>query len=562
MADKTQKQIAQKYKDNLTYYKHGHYLRRWRFWLCFVAVVGGLIWAVGFRQLGGSPEFFNTGPISKNHIRFAHDCAACHEGATTDLFSMLPVEQAKEFMHRKTPLVDNLKAAGEHAWAKAGEAARNIKDTSLEKLAASAWDELAKLNLDNIDNACLKCHDGMSLHQPGVKAVMFREAAREIAVVQAGACSVCHKEHVGSAVMKLPTSETCVSCHSDEKRLHDSLKRLPYDGKFASNHSQNRQLGDLVQWLPATQVNAKPAVIRDFTDGHPAFLYEAKGAQDTAAIKFNHARHFAKDIPQFQNHQLTCADCHQIDADGVGMQHISYDKNCAACHSLGIDPKLPGFNLPHREPQHVRDFLGNLYDQWGSWAQQNVKGLDAASRGAFVQERAADLLQRWPRSLDESVKKAFFIGEPAVTGNDTGQTCPPCAKCHEVKDDKPIPVIAPTRMPDQWLTRGPFKHAAHTHMVCADCHSAAEKSLHTSDILLPSQKICAECHRPRDYSHIVMDPTDKIAPTFGKSNPEAATKQRREGGVFADCLDCHKYHVPAAEVELAKSLAQPKTAAK
>lgn len=562
MPDRTQKQIAAKYKDNLTYYKQGGAMRRVRFWLSVLAVIGGLAWAIGFQHFGGSPEFFNTGPISQNHARFKHDCTVCHEGATTDLFTMLPGSKTKSASaHGSMPLTDSMKSAGHRLWEKVGTATDSLVDASSAKLEEAAHDILSKMNLGNIDNACLKCHDGMSLHQPGVNAVLFRETTRDLSVVKAEACSTCHKEHVGEARMKLPTSETCVDCHSDTHKLKASLKRAPYNGSQISvSESQNRKMGDLIQWLPATEANKPAAVIHSFTEGHPAFLYESRGAMDKAAIKFNHARHFASDIPDFQGHKLSCADCHQPDANGVGMQRISFAKNCQSCHSLGIDPKLPGFDLPHREPEHVRAFLGNLNDKWNQWAEHNIKGLDAASRAAFVQERAGELLQRWPRSLDESVKKAFFIGDPPATGNDTGQTLPACAKCHEVEKTMPVPSIKPTLMPDQWLSRGPFKHASHTHMSCADCHGAAEKSRDTADILMPSQKLCAECHRERDYTQVQFDPTVKIAPTFGKSSPEAAAKQRKEGGVFADCLSCHKYHVPAAEMEIAKSLAKPDAA--
>lgn len=317
MPDNTQKQIAAKYKDNLTYYKQGHYLRRWRFWLSVLAVLGGLVWAIGYQQFGGSPEFFNPGPISQNHQRFAQDCGVCHEGATTDLFAMLPTDKSNmNIFHGKTSLLEGIKSTGNRLWENTG-VADAVNNQSLDKLKEAAHSALSRLDLDNIDHACLKCHEGMSLHQPGVKAVMLRETTRELSVVQADACSSCHQEHIGATRMKLPTSETCVSCHSDEQKLKASLKRIPYDGKLASIHSQNRQLGDLIQWLPATEVGAKPAVIRGFTDGHPAFLYEAKDSKDTAAIKFNHARHFASDIPKFQGRDMTCTDCHQPDAAGT-----------------------------------------------------------------------------------------------------------------------------------------------------------------------------------------------------------------------------------------------------
>ncbi len=550
MEEPTQKQIASKYKENLTYYKSGHYLRRWRAWLTLIAFVGGIAWAVGFHFFGGKPQFFNTGPISLNHARFADRCEVCHTGATTDVLAMLPIAQTKAaLIERKTPIVQSLKDAGSRALSSAKD---NLADP--QKLAAVAHAALDTLNLDNIDHACIECHTGMSLHQPGTKAVLARESLKELSIVAAAGCSTCHKEHVGLVRMKLPTAETCVDCHGDVKKLADALRRAPYDGKLSAVHSQNRRLGDVVQWLSAATVGAKPAVIRSFSDGHPAFLYESKTAKDQAALKFNHARHFAADIPKVAGQKLDCRNCHVVDADGVGMQRITYAQNCQTCHTLGADPDLPGFNVPHHDPQKVRDFLSSLNTQWTDYARTRFQLTDATTLNAFIQQRGQKFTQHWPQSLEEVQKRVFFTGDPPLEKARNGQFLPACAKCHTVTDAAPVPKIAATNLPDAWLTRGPYKHSAHLDMACRDCHSKAEASKDTADILLPSQKLCAECHRPRDYAKVPDNPTKRIAPTFGEYSAEAARKQRAEGGVFDTCLGCHKYHVSAAEMEIARSL--------
>ncbi len=552
MPEPTQKQIASKYKENLTYYQHKHPFRRLRSWLTLVAFVGGLVWAFGFSKLGGKPEFFNTGPISQNHDYFKNDCAACHLGASTDMLSILPVAGAKEVIHGgKAPLIESLKSAGSRAMASAKE---NLSDP--QKLAAVAHAALNKMDIDKIDQACLKCHDGMALHQPGTKAVMFRESQKELSVVAADACSVCHREHVGSGRMVLPTAQTCVECHADEQKLAASLKRAKYDGSLAAAHSQNVYIGDFAQWIPAAAAGRKPQVVRAFADGHPAFLYEGAGGVDNSQIKFNHARHFAADIPDVNGKKLDCRSCHEPDGDGVGMQRISYDKHCQKCHSLGADPDLPGFTIPHHDPVKVRDFLASLYTKWTDYAGKNFNVTDADTLKAFLDKRGEAFKQRWGSSMEDVQRKVFFVGDPPVEKARSGQFLPACAKCHTVSDEKPVPKIARTNIPDGWLTRGPYKHAAHLHMDCKACHGAAEKSKETTDILLPSQKLCAECHRPRDYTKVPKDPTERIAPTFGQFTAEAAQRQRFEGGVFDSCLGCHKYHVPAAEMEIAKSLAK------
>ena len=552
MPEPTQKQIAAKYRDDLTYYKKTHPFRRIRFWLSVLFFFGGLVWAVGFHRLGGKAEFFNTGPISENHAPFANDCAACHTGASTDMLSILPVEKTKAAFGRGTPILEVLKSAGSKAMASAKE---NVSEPG--KLAAAASDALNKVNLDRIDRACLQCHDGMSLHQPGTKAVMFRESQKELSLVGAEACSSCHHEHVGTARMKLPTDKTCIDCHGNEQKMTASLQRAKFDGKWAAAHSQNARIGDVVQWLPAATVGEKPKVISAFAQGHPAFLYETPGAKDRAQLKFNHARHFADDItPLNAGRKLECRQCHVPDGDGIGMQRISYDQHCQKCHSLGADPDLPGFNIPHHDPQKVRDFLASLYLQWSDYAAKRFNITDAATLKAFLDQRGEKFKQHWPTSIEEVQKRVFFTGDPPMEKATRGQFLPACIKCHTVTDAKPVPVVERTNLPDGWLTRGPYKHAAHLHMDCKDCHGAAEKSQDTADILLPSQKLCAECHRSRDYAVVEKTPSKRIAPTFGDYSPEAAKKQRKEGGVFDSCLGCHKYHVPAAEIEIARSLAK------
>ena len=65
MADqpRTQKQIAQKYKDNLDYYRHGHFLRRLKLALFLLAVFGSIGAVFGFQRvyLGRWTEAGETG---------------------------------------------------------------------------------------------------------------------------------------------------------------------------------------------------------------------------------------------------------------------------------------------------------------------------------------------------------------------------------------------------------------------------------------------------------------------------------------------------------------------
>jgi predicted CXXCH cytochrome family protein len=60
------------------------------------------------------------------------------------------------------------------------------------------------------------------------------------------------------------------------------------------------------------------------------------------------------------------------------------------------------------------------------------------------------------------------------------------------------------------MPHGQFNHASHTQVSCTTCHAAAKSRL-TSDIIMPTQQSCVECHGPK-------------------------------GGVNFSCTECHKYH--------------------
>ena|SRR5947209_2773419 len=80
---RTQKQIADRYKANLGYYRKKHPWRRARFWTSFLALAAGVAAIVAF-EMRGRETFFNPGPISSSHARFADDCKQCHQTASSD----------------------------------------------------------------------------------------------------------------------------------------------------------------------------------------------------------------------------------------------------------------------------------------------------------------------------------------------------------------------------------------------------------------------------------------------------------------------------------------------
>jgi hypothetical protein len=86
-----------------------------------------------------------------------------------------------------------------------------------------------------------------------------------------------------------------------------------------------------------------------------------------------------------------------------------------------------------------------------------------------------------------------------------------CETCHVMKSEpNKLPVVAPTNIPTRWLPHSTFDHGAHRPVACAECHKVTA-SKETTDVLLPSVKLCRECHRPKD-------------------------------GARAGCVECHLYH--------------------
>src|SRR5205809_485492 len=75
---RTQKQIAERYKGNLGYYRKLHPWRRARLVVSLATILGGLITILCFQKCGRE-AFFNAGKISSNHASIAEKCEACHD---------------------------------------------------------------------------------------------------------------------------------------------------------------------------------------------------------------------------------------------------------------------------------------------------------------------------------------------------------------------------------------------------------------------------------------------------------------------------------------------------
>lgn len=523
----TQKQRAGQYAGNLGYFRKPHYLRRLKLW-CFLAALILSLVAAGSYRYWKRDNIFSKGALSLGHARLAQDCRTCHTDSQTDaLKARLSESRDGHSLPGIVTAVFSAKNAGKgspHAHAHAASA---------------------------MDQACLACHPAFGNHLPQAAGLNLRSVAAELVTVRAENCFVCHREHTGSTRMALPDAGQCAACHDDlgelsRHRQSEALSNVPVKAG-----GENRNLGDgLVSFITPSDGKKKPVAFSDFAHGHPSFGYEASGLKDPAPIKFNHARHLQPDLSGAgKDRTLACTDCHAPGPGGNFKQPVTYAQHCQQCHTLQILPNLPNLRIPHHDTEKVRWFLASIrIPIENALRAGGVTAPDDLTRRADAEMEALRLRSN---SLDlaDLEQRVFFDGDPKGNpdvrrmraGNAKFLT--ECAKCHEVAPatvDR-APAVTPPNMAMRWLQKGTFTHQPHNHMQCTECHGAAKGSKLTSDILLPTQKSCAECHRAPDAT--------ALSATAGKPDARAthstAAFQREHGGVKWDCQTCHVFHAPA-----------------
>ena len=524
----TPKQVSRKYWGNLGYFRKSHYLRRLRGWSFAIVALCAIVVAATF-QYWGSTRIFSKGPISQNHASFANDCRACHMDAETDALKALLSAR---------PSGDSLQTI-------------LTAESSREGGKAGHW----PAERSRMDEACLKCHANHALHLPQSAGLALRSVSNDMSLVHATRCFVCHREHVGHETMAAPNRQTCAACHNDADALRHTRASLPIMSAPVAATGENRDLGDgLVRFLAPAKTSGALKPFADYA-GHPPFSYEQVNLHDPADLKFNHARHKRADVPMLElNKTLACADCHKPGPGGVYYQPVSYERHCQQCHSLQIQQSLPRLLIPHGDSEKVRYFLASIRIamERAIKAEGITEPADFSSR---VETEILALRKRGPETLAELEQRVFFEGDPKDTPDDrrmrsgNRKFLTECAKCHTVSkgDAGNAPSVHAPNMAERWVQRGPFTHLPHGHMDCADCHQGAHTSKLTSDILMPPQKLCAECHRPPSTESLGEGGGGQKFPAPSTlEGGKLAASQRRLGGIKWDCQSCHVFHAPPA----------------
>ena len=420
-----------------------HYFQRWGRWrttraalMMAVPAIAGL-WLLGF-AIRHNSEPYASGPLSTVHSFTGKRCDTCHR-----------------------PLVE----AG-----------------------------IVKLGFRRHvnDAACLSCHQA-----PAHQALQTFTPT----------CASCHTEHVGSQHLRQTADESCVQCHGD------------LQVESGSPHYQT--------------------AIYDFDTKHPEFAPLRDGFRDPGTIKLNHSVHMRSGLlgPNAQPVQMQCQDCHRTAADqsapwkygqarivkagfpaqatsqtddphspqmpgepirpGAGRAYMAaptYASACQNCHALQFDGLFTD-SVPHDKPQIVHEYIVRRLTEY---IRQHPEAVHEPPRPLRVMfggtVSRAPQTPRIAHNADEWVNFHTEDAENLLWH----KTCQECHTLDYKQTDNPapeaLPEVAPSKIKDVWLPNAVFSHYAHSSINCQSCHTKAMSSQETADVLIPSIKVCQDCH--------------------------------------------------------------------
>ena len=509
---RTQKQISERYKDNLADYERLYTWRRAGVTVTLLTLLGGAL-AVWYYYKRAPEKFFNPGPVSSHHLNITP--AMIGDAAADDSGNREKASNC-DACHDKSLVTGGRLTSRKFV--------RVVRD-SFRRGAASD-------RIEKIDNRCEDCHIKLSglahtFHEPN--AIQHR-------------CSSCHQEHHGPGPMQLVASSECTSCHGNAAIMQvASQKKLPNDWTPEWRHPQPRQRIVFNQLPRPAEGYTK--TFSTFWDDHPEFRINLAKAADPDKIRdpdsylaadgkhdilrFNHSRHFRSDIPAVDKtgKKLDCNYCHQLETEGRFMKRISFDAHCQTCHQLQFDLNNPDLTLPHGDSTAVLGFLRSITTHYEDLARR--KGITEPKKiRAFIEEQRRQLGRQYS-SDQQLINRVFFEADPYKIRPDIARpkaaNFAGCAYCHQVNPSAVgAPTITKPILVDRWMLLSDFDHAKHVAVKgvnCETCHQLARNSSKSSDILLPVKESCVKCHSP------------KAEPGFRTA---------------AECITCHKYHAPAA----------------
>jgi hypothetical protein len=341
------------------------------------------------------------------------------------------------------------------------------------------------------DRECLNCHT-MSEHAKGYGDFVAQHVDLGMR------CAECHMEHNGNDALILHDARVCVSCHGGMKDLKKDSDILDVVN-FASHPQFRISVADSNGQISRVSID------------------DTAQAIDTTPIKLNHAVHLKEGLRGPRGPEtLQCNACHKLSQDKTAMLPISFDKHCRDCHGLGFDERLPDSQVPHGDvdvvyPTLFAEYAKLLLLEGGKGAPPKVDVTRSLPEGSELP------LPTEPLSPD-----AQLVQVNARIAEEELFTRTGCFLCHDYKEkpsaeqrfDQTRYTISKPHIPDVWMTKARFDHGAHEEVSCESCHEKTRKSTDTKELLLPSIKVCRECHM----------------------------QGAKPGFVESDCTQCHVYH--------------------
>lgn len=511
---------SRSHRIDIDYHKQTNWLTRSRSILALVAVAMALAYGFYVFALGG-PSHLSTGPVAAAHASFESDCQKCHLDFT-------PIS---------------------------GDALR---------FASSAA-------LDRLEETCQSCHRVDHHFRSNMKP--------EFAAIDQH-CSACHTDHQGrDHDMVNVASHQCTQCHNDLNaacasaspptvRANVTAFNLEDHGTFSSltKGDPGRVKFDHAQHMLPGQVDS-----------------DAKGGFTIAMLDPTLREGYRKTIdgaPQTDDSlvTLTCADCHQYAGVPGGNQltaekrvgdneigrHIApivFEKHCAACHAMTTsgqsEETLP---LPHGAPwaeietliaskvvggqalgpiRMPRDMVRKT-PLVGEGYEGAFKPTEAFKTEADKPADAGTSEENFRTSINEStlLKAAVAAGREAVKQR--------CIECHDETDitDESIAALrsgqADPLIPQRWLEKGIYDHAAHRKIDCSYCHKQAYPSADhkpgppndSEIVMIGGIETCSGCHRKADSSVPDSLTSDEVVRLLGGQSNWGSDA----------CIECHRYH--------------------
>ncbi len=342
------------------------------------------------------------------------------------------------------------------------------------------------------NSACMTCHQEVATH-----ADPQRFAIDEL---QNADCQSCHKEHNGRTELITGDKQLCVHCHEDIQHFSNG------NSKQANIHDWRLSHPEITLLTPHWQ--------QDSLEWQWAQQNAAQQPQEQSGLIFPHDVHLAPEGLDGEDGNpkvMQCNDCHQPEPGGRGMQDINMEAHCDSCHRLDFDADNPDLFVRHGDiGATLRDIAG----------LKGLTELKSSLNGRTAAAAKEPSLQR-PGPNKRQQQQALTLIELASELIEKRG----CVTCHEVSRNTAALEsgdlisawnIRPVNVNRRWIDDAEFDHAGHQSMACTDCHSGAQTSEHSQDVLIPSRENCLTCHgNPGDSSLI-----------------------------DSQCIDCHSYHLP------------------